>query len=51
LGDTAPKGFDQAAGMMVNYLYHLSKIEDNHENYHSKGVVNASSGVRGLIKG
>ncbi len=51
LGDTAPKGFDQAAGMMVNYLYRLSKIEENHENYHSKGGVSASSGVRGLIKG
>lgn len=51
LGDTAPKGFDQAAGMMVNYLYHLSKIEENHENYHSKGGVNASGGVRGLAKG
>ena len=51
LGDTAPKGFDQSAGMMVNYLYHLSKIEDNHEAYHSKGVVNTSGGVRALIKG
>ena len=36
---------------MVNYLYRLSKIEENHEDYHSKGGVNASSGVRGLIKG
>lgn len=51
LGDTAPKGFDQSAGMMVNYLYHLSKIEDNHEDYHSKGVVNASGSVRALSKG
>lgn len=51
LGDTAPKGFDQSAGMMVNYLYRLSKIEENHEAYHSKGTVAASSGVKALLKG
>lgn len=51
LGDTAPKGFDQSVAMMVNYLYRLSKIEENHEDYHSKGIVNASGGVRALTKG
>lgn len=51
LGDTAPKGFDQSEGMMVNYLYRLSKIEENHESYHLKGAVKASSDVRSLLKG
>ncbi|MDA0997827.1 MAG: malonyl-CoA decarboxylase [Proteobacteria bacterium] len=50
MGDRSAKGISQSAGMMVNYLYHLPKIEDNHEAYTSSGKVAASSAVRALLK-
>lgn len=51
MADTSSKGLDQAVGIMVNYLYRLSEIEDNHEAYTGQGEVRASAAVRGLIKG
>lgn len=51
LGDTSDNGFKQSLGMMVNYQYHLAKIEDNHEDYRSRGKAAASSGVKALLKG
>ncbi len=51
LGDTSTNGIRQSAGMMVNYLYHLGKIEDNHEAYSARGKVSTSSSVRSLLKG
>jgi malonyl-CoA decarboxylase len=39
LGDMSPKGLRQSAGVMVNYTYDLSKIEERHESYSSAGVV------------
>ncbi|OUX97866.1 MAG: malonyl-CoA decarboxylase [Candidatus Endolissoclinum sp. TMED26] len=39
LGDTSPKGLRQSHGLMVNYLYKLSDIENNHEQYVSGGPV------------
>lgn len=50
LADTSPKGISESAGLMVNYLYRLDKIEDFHEEYATGGVVNASSAVRALLK-
>ena len=50
LGDRSPKGLQQAAGMMVNYLYRLGDIEANHEAYRDEGRVAASSAVRGLAR-
>lgn len=49
LGDTSEKGFKQAAGIMVNYLYKLSDIEENHENYISEDKFNASRTVKQLL--
>ena len=51
LGDTSKKGLAQSAGMMVNYLYDLGRIETNHEAYTSAGSVDTSSGVKALLKG
>ena len=48
LGDRSPKGLQQSAGIMVNYLYRLGDIEANHEAYRDEGRVAASSAVRGL---
>ena len=50
LGDTSPKGLQQSAGIMVNYLYRLSDIETNHEAYRGEGRVAASSAIRNLLR-
>jgi len=49
LGDTSDKGLRQSAGMMVNYLYRLPNIEENHEAYAGEATVIASSAVTGLL--
>ncbi len=51
MGDRSPRGLQQSAGIMINYLYKLSEIDANHEDYTSSGKVAASSGVRHLLKG
>jgi len=48
--DNSAKGLAQSAGMMVNYLYKLSDIDDNHEAYTGHGRVTMSAAVRGLLK-
>ena len=50
LGDVSPKGLQQSAGIMVNYLYRLSDIEANHEAYRGEGRVAASAAVRALAR-
>jgi malonyl-CoA decarboxylase len=51
LGDVSPKGLQQSAGLMVNYLYRQGDIEANHEAYRDEGLVAASSAVRNLARG
>ena len=51
LGDVSEKGLAQSAGLMVNYLYRLAEIEENHEAYRGEGRVAASSAVRSLARG
>lgn len=48
LGDRSDKGMQQSYGLMVNYLYALDKIEENHEAYAERGRVTASAAVRKL---
>jgi malonyl-CoA decarboxylase len=50
-GDLSAKGLQQAYGMMINYLYRLSDIEENHEAYTGEGRVTASSAFQRLAKG
>ena len=50
LADSSAQGLSQSAGMMVNYLYNLSKIEANHEHYTGDGKVSASTSVNRLLK-
>lgn len=50
LGDTSPKGIQQSAGLLVNYLYDPKTIERNHEDYVKNGKVVASSEVTRLVK-
>jgi malonyl-CoA decarboxylase len=49
LGDQSPKGFEQSAGIMVNYLYDKTQIEANHEDYVSGSEIPASSTLRNLL--
>ena len=49
LADSSERGLSQSAGMMVNYLYALDQIEDNHEAYVTGGEIPASNAVRNLL--
>ncbi len=51
LADPSPKGLAQALGLMVNYLYDLDDIEENHEAFSDRGVIAAASQIRGLQRG
>ena len=51
LGDTSRNGLEGAAGLMVNYLYKLADIEQNHEAYRGRGKVTAAAPVRRMLKG
>jgi malonyl-CoA decarboxylase len=51
LGDLSAKGMRESAGIMVNYLYRLDDIEENHEAYANNGEVVASPAVKRLLKG
>ena len=48
MGDTSAKGMAQSFGIMVNYLYDLDRIEENHEAYAAESRVATSRRVRGL---
>src|SRR5262249_8741556 len=50
LGDRSPKGLQQSAGMMVNYLYRLGDIEAHHEAHRDQGQGAAAPVVRGLAR-
>jgi malonyl-CoA decarboxylase len=47
--DLSQKGRDQSAGIMVNYLYDLPKIEENHEAYFEEGKIAVSKAVSKLL--
>jgi len=51
MADTSEKGISQSAGMMVNYLYELSKIDNNHESYMVNKVVSCAKQVLSVLKG
>ncbi len=51
LGDRSANGLGQSSGMMINYLYRLGEIDDNHEAYTDDGRVALSSQIKGLAKG
>jgi len=46
--DTSEKGRVQSAGLMVNYLYDLGKVTQNHERFATLGDIAASSDIKGL---
>ncbi len=50
MGDTSAKGIRNSAGLMINYLYPLDRIERYHEDYSGSGKIAVSSSVSGLLK-
>jgi malonyl-CoA decarboxylase len=49
-GDLSEAALRQSHGLMVNYLYDLDHIEENHEAFANKNEVVASSAVRKLAR-
>jgi malonyl-CoA decarboxylase len=50
LADTSERGLAQSAGMMVNYLYELDMIEENHDRYVKEGTVAVSKEIQSLAE-
>jgi len=48
MGDVSEKGLAEGAGFMVNYLYDLGAVEDNHEAFANHGEIVASAEVQRL---
>jgi malonyl-CoA decarboxylase len=51
LADTSANGLKQSYGMMINYLYRLPDIEQNHETYVTEHHIVASPAIQRLVKG
>jgi malonyl-CoA decarboxylase len=50
LADTSARGIKQSAGLMVNYLYKLDEIEDNHEAFERDGRIIMADAVKRLLR-
>lgn len=50
LADTSQRGLQNSCGMMVNYLYELDHIEDNHEAFAVRHEVALSGAMKSLRK-
>ena len=48
--DLSPKGRAQSCGAMVNYLYEIDRLEQNHEAFASTGAVAASKPILALAR-
>ena len=49
-GDLSRKGLRQSAGLMVNYLYDLSAVEENHERFSNGEIVYSKAVARLMAK-
>ena len=45
LADRSERGLSRSAGLMVNYLYDLEKIEGNSEGYSAEGNINVAESI------
>lgn len=48
MGDTSSNGLRHSAGFMVNYLYDLPRIEENHEAYAERGSFSVGETFRDI---
>lgn len=46
--DLSKKGMKQSSGVMVNYLYDLGKVSQNHEGFATSGKISASLEIRSM---
>ncbi len=51
LADQSDKGLEQSLGFMVNYVYDLGKVEENHENYMKNHKIVCSGQIKKLLSG
>jgi malonyl-CoA decarboxylase len=49
LADTSPARMRESAGMMVNYVYRLDRIDELAQSYADLGRINASAAVTALL--
>jgi len=49
-GDTSERALVQSYGLMVNYLYDLDYIEENHETYAQQRAVAAAGAITRLVR-
>jgi malonyl-CoA decarboxylase len=50
LGDTSERALAQSHGLMVNYLYDIDFIEQNHEAYAQQHAIVAASAISRLVR-
>ncbi|MGP6159002.1 MAG: malonyl-CoA decarboxylase [Vulcanimicrobiaceae bacterium] len=50
LADTSSKGLRESFSLMVNYVYTIEQIDENHEKYAAEGRIVTSGAVRDLAK-
>ena len=50
IADTSERALEQSYGLMVNYLYDLDYIEQNHEAYAQQHAIVAASSVSRLVR-
>ena len=50
LANASSRGLAESLGIMVNYVYEPSEIEENHEAYYREGRLAVSSAVRKLLR-
>ncbi|MDH3636397.1 MAG: malonyl-CoA decarboxylase [Gammaproteobacteria bacterium] len=50
LGNPSDKGMERSLGTMVNYVYDLSRVEENHEEYVRNHKIICSSQVKKLLQ-
>ena len=48
--DLSSKGLNQSKGVMVNYLYNLETLEENHELFFKTKEVKQSDAIKSLRK-
>ncbi|GAA5265629.1 malonyl-CoA decarboxylase [Acidiphilium sp. MT5] len=50
MANPTPRGYQESYGIMVNYLYDLAAIEENHEDFTRDGHVHRGASVEALLK-
>jgi malonyl-CoA decarboxylase len=50
MANPTPRGYQESYGIMVNYLYDLAAIEENHEDFTRDGHVHRGPSVEALLK-